>query len=560
MWSNGAAHYYGTSPDGVNFTIQGTIQDLPFGVNDVRIDGGTIEFYGTANVGNVNWSFGNAVIQHATAPLPKLAPTEFPINTTTDGDQSEPSVTALIDGRFVASWSSLELSSGTFDIRGRVFNGDGTPAGDDFVINSIKTAQDHLPNITGLPNGGFVATWQHTVGDDDDIHGQVFGADGVPAGVEFVVNTTAFGRQQGPTTTSLADGRFVVAWYGDGAADHTYDITARIFNADGTHAGEEFTVNTRSGSYEYVPSITGLSDGRFVVTWHYSDWGGIQQARIFNADGTPAGDEFSFADTAFLAQDYNSSVMALNNGRFAIVWERHASALHDGQGEIYGRFFQPDGTATGSEFVVNTKTLGDQTNAAVTTLSDGRLMVSWLSDSEEGGTYAIRGRLFNTNGSPAGDDFVVNTTVGVGGSAPSIDALSNGHFVVTWQSPDGGGSSSYDIHGIVLQAEPGNQPPQAVDDSGMHIPFNTPTTFSAADLLANDTDAENDPLSIVAVSGATHGSVVLDAGNPVFTSAGNFSGAASFNYTVSDGHATSTATVHFTVDAPAQTLIWRARG
>jgi Ca2+-binding RTX toxin-like protein len=96
-----------------------------------------------------------------------------------------------------------------------------------------------------------------------------------------------------------------------------------------------------------------------------------------------------------------------------------------------------------------------------------------------------------------------------------------------------------------------NQAPEAADDSGQHIAFNTPTVFLAADLLANDTDADHDPLSIVSVSGVTHGSVVLDAdGNPVFTSAGNFSGPASFNYTVSDGELQSTATVHLTVDAP----------
>jgi Ca2+-binding RTX toxin-like protein len=101
-----------------------------------------------------------------------------------------------------------------------------------------------------------------------------------------------------------------------------------------------------------------------------------------------------------------------------------------------------------------------------------------------------------------------------------------------------------------------NSAPQAVDDLGQHFAFNAPAMFSAAGLLANDTDAEHDPLSIIAVSGATHGSVVLNAGgNPVFTPAGNYSGAASFSYTISDGHGSSRANVQFTVDAPAQVLI-----
>ena len=62
--------------------------------------------------------------------------------------------------------------------------------------------------------------------------------------------------------------------------------------------------------------------------------------------------------------------------------------------------------------------------------------------------------------------------------------------------------------------------------------------------------------TLVSVAAAIHGTVALDADdNPVFTAAGNYSGAASFSYTVSDGQHTATANVLFTIDAPAQTLI-----
>jgi Ca2+-binding RTX toxin-like protein len=478
---------------------------------------------------------------------------EFRLNNTTDGLQSEPSVTALSDGRFVASWSSFEPSSGTIDIRGRLFNGDGSPVGNDFVINSITDAHDHVSSVIGLADGGFVATWDHQLGGSDEIHGQVFNASGVPVGDEFAVSADSGGADQLPTMTALPDGRFVVTWYGQGVTDTTYDITARIFNADGSPAGDEFTINTRSGSYEYEPSVTTLSDGRFVFTWHFSDYGAIQRARIFNADGTPAGDEFGFADESAGAQDYRSHVTPLNGGGFVVVWDRHVSGLNDGQGDIRARFFKPDGTPAGEDILVNTETVGDQTNATATSLSDGRVMVHWL-DHSEGGTYAIRGRLFNADGSAVGDDLTVDTGINAVFAAPRVDALSDGRFVVAWQELDGE-TGTYDIHGTILQAEPDNEPPVAMDDNGMHVAFNMPAVFTTADLLANDTDAEHDPLTIVSVSGAAHGSVALDAdGNPVFTSAGNFSGAASFDYTVSDGHGTSTATVHFTVDGPAQIL------
>ena len=63
--------FYADSSDGLSFTVEGNI-NLPsgFGVSDIRVENGTLQLYGTTGVGNVNWSFGNTVIQYATAELP----------------------------------------------------------------------------------------------------------------------------------------------------------------------------------------------------------------------------------------------------------------------------------------------------------------------------------------------------------------------------------------------------------------------------------------------------------------------------------------------------------
>ena len=60
--------------------------------------------------------------------------------------------------------------------------------------------------------------------------------------------------------------------------------------------------------------------------------------------------------------------------------------------------------------------------------------------------------------------------------------------------------------------------------------------MTASSLLANDTDPNNDPLAITGVGGANHGAVALVGGNVVFTPTAGFHGAASFTYTISDGH------------------------
>jgi hypothetical protein len=90
-----------------------------------------------------------------------------------------------------------------------------------------------------------------------------------------------------------------------------------------------------------------------------------------------------------------------------------------------------------------------------------------------------------------------------------------------------------------------NQSPTAVDDSyttGLNTPVN-------GNVLSNDTDPENDPLTVAVATQPANGSVTLYANGPfTYTPNTNFGGPDSFTYTVTDSHGnTSTATVTITV-------------
>ncbi len=84
----------------------------------------------------------------------------------------------------------------------------------------------------------------------------------------------------------------------------------------------------------------------------------------------------------------------------------------------------------------------------------------------------------------------------------------------------------------------------------------TTLTIAAADLIANDTDAEATPLSLTAIATGAHGTATLsaDLATITFVPDANFNGDASFSYSVSDGILTSTGQVTVTVtpvnDAP----------
>ncbi|MBI3445549.1 MAG: tandem-95 repeat protein, partial [Magnetospirillum sp.] len=115
--------------------------------------------------------------------------------------------------------------------------------------------------------------------------------------------------------------------------------------------------------------------------------------------------------------------------------------------------------------------------------------------------------------------------------------------------------SSTEAHGGDVSATTlvgvGSNAGQTIADEAIHTNEDRALSIKAADLLANDTDADGDKLSITAVGNAAHGSVTLGSdGQITFTPDANFHGTATFDYTVSDGHGgTDIATVTMRVDS-----------
>lgn len=112
-----------------------------------------------------------------------------------------------------------------------------------------------------------------------------------------------------------------------------------------------------------------------------------------------------------------------------------------------------------------------------------------------------------------------------------------------------GGGRNYWVD-VVFAPDP-NVAPEALNDTDLTIGKNGILLISFPRLLANDTDANGDQLTITAVGNATNGTATIDAqtGNVIFTPTAGYSGPASFTYTVSDGRGgTDTATVNIDVD------------
>ncbi len=90
--------------------------------------------------------------------------------------------------------------------------------------------------------------------------------------------------------------------------------------------------------------------------------------------------------------------------------------------------------------------------------------------------------------------------------------------------------------------------PVAIDDAAATLTG----TAVQIDVLANDSDPDGDPLSVLTVSSAANGEAVLNAdGSIAYTPSAGFVGIDTFTYDVTDGTGTSRATVTVTVSAPS---------
>ena len=109
---------------------------------------------------------------------------------------------------------------------------------------------------------------------------------------------------------------------------------------------------------------------------------------------------------------------------------------------------------------------------------------------------------------------------------------------------------------VTITVNPANDGPAGAADEYAVDEDAVLTIDAAGGVLANDTDADGDPLNAAVVTGPANGTLTMNAdGSFTYTPSANFSGSDSFTYTASDGSATSdpitvTITVNPLSDAP----------
>ncbi|WP_396180118.1 putative Ig domain-containing protein, partial [Flavobacterium sp.] len=400
--------------------------------------GGTTSFTSVASaaIANVN-DASLGVLRLAKAP--ELVQ-EFAINTYLGGTQENASVTALGDGGWLVAWMSLDQDGSGWGVYGQRYSSAGKQVGTEFRVNSFTANNQEYPSVAALADGGWIVTWHSGVapwlpegqdGSSFGVYGQRYDSMGQAQGTEFLINSYTFGYQYKPSVASLVDGGWVVLWVS--SQDSSYEsVHGQRYDANGNAVGNEFQVNTYEQYWQNVPVVVGLEDGGWLAVWESYDQDGSYfgiYGQRFDSFGNTVGGEFQVNTSTINSQEH-PSVTALVDGGWVVTWMSDDGASWG----ISGQRYNSAGLAIGGEFRVNSFTANTQAFPSVTSLSDGGWLVTWQSDGQDGSSSGIYGQRYSNEGSPVGGEFQVNTTTAGAEALPSVATLADGGWLVAWSN------------------------------------------------------------------------------------------------------------------------------
>jgi large repetitive protein len=141
---------------------------------------------------------------------------ETAVNQYTTSNQQDVSVSVGENGNFVVTWSSLDQDGDLQGVYARQFDASGVPLGNEFRVNTTTSGNQQNPTVSLDKNGDFIITWT-SFGQDGGgagVYAQRYSAAGVPQGGEFLVNTTTNQDQRNSTVALDEDGDAVITWMG----------------------------------------------------------------------------------------------------------------------------------------------------------------------------------------------------------------------------------------------------------------------------------------------------------------------------------------------------------
>ena len=421
----------------------------------------SFEFQVTDSEGNTDTGIVSIeVFSEVTGDNTAVGGDDVLVNTHTTGSQHFPAIATFSDGGYILVWRSTGQDGGAGGIYGQRYDAGGASLGSEFLINQAVTPDQFDPDVAVLSDDSFVVTW--TSFDQNpsshEVYARHYDNGGAALGGEFQVNTHTNSAQHSSSVTALANGGFVVTWTSWDQDGSGKGIFAQQFDSSGQTVGSEQQINEHTIVDQELSQVVGLADGGFVVVWQAGNtWKDIQ-ARIYDTNGEPLswesihygddddGDEpevvvRSEFSVSPLGQDQQKrpSVAALANGDFVVVWHNRKGTGYSW--DVYGQRYTASGEKVGERFRPNRTSSGDQTFAFVTGLSDGSFVIGWQSDGQDGSDQGVYLQVYDPDGRREGPEIRVNDFTSGYQGVVEVAALPDGDFIVTWASDGQDGDS-----------------------------------------------------------------------------------------------------------------------
>ncbi|NVJ98541.1 MAG: hypothetical protein HWE25_10340 [Alphaproteobacteria bacterium] len=337
---------------------------------------------------------------------PATSGSTFTLNTTEGDVFKNAKSTELANGNFVTIW---KVDGNSF---GQIFSATGERIGEEFEV-------DGTAGIAALSGGGFVVAWTR-----DGIWASIYDDDGHRLGRSVASNDDGLG---GASVQATNDGGFLLSWTSNIFKNGGNELgsMARFFAANGAPTSDELTLSLYSdrGTHS-TPVIAEFDDGGFVAAYMTTAPGANEMdvvLRFFDSSGTAiiagdrTGDRVFFTErnenNIRIGHQRDPDIAILENGNILVTWTTDQSPNSYSNTEIRAAILDPDGYVIGEEFQVNTFTANDQYNSKIHILSDGTFVVAWQTgDTNWGANGGIAGQRYDIDGNPLGEEFQVFST------------------------------------------------------------------------------------------------------------------------------------------------------
>lgn len=283
------------------------------------------------------------------------------------GDQQDPAVAMANDGRFVVVWEDNQARGGlNYDVKFSLYAANGSRIAGPTTVSTVAAGVRENARVAMNRNTGeFVVVFAGGVNQFDvNVYMRRYSATGAPLDMSDVkVNSSTNLQTANPSVALAENGNFVVAWEGDSNSDSNWEATFQRykFNAGGTATAQGTnTIASLSGSDTTNVNVACGATGDFALVWidglpaSQTDPKNILLRR-YNSDGTAKAGQQVVKTGAYSGH----GISDIPRARISMANDNSLFVTYIHDDEVYGRFYDANGAALGSEIHVNTTTSPD---------------------------------------------------------------------------------------------------------------------------------------------------------------------------------------------------------